>query len=169
MNTELIQGIYARRSLRKYTDEPVSSEHLRTLLEAAMAAPSAGNQKPWHFIVIDDREMLNELAEGHRYGKMLFEALLCIAVCGDTAVSGAYWVQDCSAATENLLLAAEGLGLGAVWLGVHPTAERVSAVSQALGIPEGIVPLNLISIGHPAEQKAARTQYDEARVHHGRW
>ena len=169
MNAELIQGIYARRSLREYTDEPISPEHLGTLLKAAMAAPSAGNQKPWHFIVVDDREKLDELAEKHRYGKMLFQAPLCIAVCGDTAVSGAYWVQDCSAATENLLLAAVGLGLGAVWLGVHPTTERVLAVTEALGIPEGIVPLNLISIGHPVGRKPARTQYDEARVHHGRW
>ena len=149
--------------------EPVSGEHVRTLLEAAMAAPSAGNQRPWHFVVVNDREKLDALAEKLRYGKMLCDAPLCIAVCGDTALSSAYWVQDCSAATENLLLAVEGLGLGAVWLGIYPGAERVSDVTQALGIPEGMVPLNLISIGHPGERKAARTQYDEARVHHGRW
>jgi nitroreductase len=104
----------------------------------------------------------------HPHGKMLFEATLCIAVCGEPAASR-YWVQDCSAATENLLLAVTALGLGGVWLGVHPREERVGLVRQVLGIGEDIVPLNLLSIGHPAEQKEPRTQYDEMRVHRGRW
>jgi nitroreductase len=138
------------------------------LLEAAMAVPSASNIKPWHFVVVTDRQTLDALAEIHPHGKMLFDATLCIAVCGVPAESR-YWVQDCSAATENLLLAVTALGLEAVWLGVHPRPERVTPVRQVLGIPETIVPLNLIPIGYPAEEKEPRTQYDEARVHRGRW
>lgn len=169
MNEELMNAIFARRSIRKYTAEPVSDGKIIKLLEAAMAAPSASNRRPWHFVVVTDRGKLDELAEDQPYGKMLFEAPLCIAVCGDPGVSSRFWVQDCSAATENLLLAAVGLGLGAVWLGVYPSEERVAAVRGALGIPEAIVPLNLISIGNPAEEKEPRTQYDEARVHRERW
>jgi nitroreductase len=169
MTKELIHTIFARRSIRRYTSEPVSKEDTMTLLEAGMAAPSASNLKPWHFIVVTDRQVLNALAEAHPHGKMLFEAPLCIAVCGDPAISGRHWVQDCSAATENLLLAAVALGLGAVWLGVHPREERVAPVREVLGIPEIIVPLNLISIGHPAEEKEPRTQYNEARMHRERW
>ena len=169
MTKELIQTIFARRSIRAYRPEPVGEEDIKTLLEAAMAAPSGSNLKPWHFVVVTQREALDELARVHPYGKMLAHAPLCIAVCGDRDVSERYWVQDCSAATENLLLAAAALGLGAVWLGVHPKPERVEPISKALGVPENVTPLNLISIGHPAEEKAPRTQYDVARVHRERW
>jgi nitroreductase len=134
-----------------------------------MAAPSSSNLKPWHYIVVTDRATLDNLAQVHPHGKMLFDAPLCIAVCGDSSVSAGYWVQDCSAATENLLLAAVALGLGAVWLGVHPKHERVKAIRTILGIPDQVVPLNLISIGYPAEEKEARTQFDSARVHSERW
>jgi nitroreductase len=168
MGRELIQTIFARRSIRRYTADPVGEEDVKTLLEAAMAAPSAGNSQPWHFIVVTDRQTLDALAEVHPYGKMLFEAPLCIAVCGDPSLSR-QWVQDCSAATENLLLAVAALGLGAVWLGVHPEADRVAAIRKVLRISESIVPLNLISVGHPAEEKEPRTQYDEARVHREWW
>jgi len=169
MGKELIQTILARRSIRRYTDEPVSEVDIKTLLEAAMAAPSASNRKPWRFVVVTERETLDALADVHPHGKMLFEAVLCIAVCGDLATFERFWVQDCSAATENLLLAVTALGLGAVWLGVYPKEDRVAAVRQVLGIPETVTPLNLISIGHPAEEKEPRTQYDEACVHRERW
>jgi len=166
---ELIKTIFARRSIRKYTDKPVSEKDTKTLLEAAMAAPSSSNRKPWHFIVVTDRLILDNLARIHPYGKMLFEAPLCIAVCGDTTISPGSWVQDCSAAAENLLLAATALGLGAVWLGVHPRESRVDPIRKALKIPKTIVPLNLIAIGHPAEEKDPRTQYDELCVHREHW
>ena len=169
MTKELIKTIFARRSIRKYTAETVSEKDVRTILEAAMAAPSASNRKPWHFVVVTDRQILDNLARVHPYGKMLLEAPLCIAVCGDKTISARYWVQDCSAATENLLLAATALGLGAVWLGVHPRESRVGPIRKVLNIPETIVPLNLISIGHPAEEKEPRTQYDEMRVHREHW
>jgi nitroreductase len=129
-----------------------------------MAAPSASNIKPWHFIVIRDPERLKALADLHRHGKMLSRASLAVAVCGVPAESR-YWVQDCSAATENLLLAATALGLGAVWLGVHPRPEREGPIGEALGVPEGVGVLCLIAIGNPDQEKPARTQYDPARVH----
>lgn len=165
----LIDTIFSRRSIRKYTKEPVSEEEIKTILEAAMAAPSASNRKPWHFVVVTERETLNRLAKAHKYAKMLNEAPLCISVCGDQSVSERFWVQDCSAATENLLLAVTALGLGAVWCGVHPSQERVKDVSKILGIDTPIVPLNLIAIGHPAEEKEARTQYNESRIHREKW
>jgi nitroreductase len=157
LTKELINTIFARRSIREYTAEVISEKDIKTMLEAAMAAPSASNRKPWHFIVITSRKILNNLARVHPYGKMLSKAPLCIVVCGDTTISAGYWVQDCSAATENLLLAAAALGLGAVWLGVHPREERISPIRKVLNIPETVVPLNLISIGHPAEEKEPRT------------
>ena len=169
MTNDLIQTIFARRSIRKYTSEPVSEEHIQTLLEAAMAAPSASNRKPWQFIVVTDRERLDALAESHPHGKMLFDAALSISVCGDLTEMERYWVQDCSAATENLLLAAVALGLGAVWLGVYPRDERVAAVRDILALPDHITPLNLIAIGHPAEVKRPRTQFDGDRVHRETW
>lgn len=169
MNEGFVQTIFARRSIRKYTGEPVSEEAIETLLKAAMAAPSASNRKPWQFIVVTKRETLDALAKAHRHGKMLFEAPLCIAVCGDLTEMERFWVQDCSAATENLLLAATALGLGAVWLGVYPRDERVTAVRRILALPDRITPLSLTSIGHPAEEKEPRTQYNEARVHWEQW
>ena len=130
-----------------------------------MAAPSAHNRKPWHFILVTERETLDRLAKAHKYGKMLNKAPLCISVCGDRSVSKSFWVQDCSAATENLLLAAAALGLGAVWCGVYPHRELIVAISKILGIKAPIVPLNIIALGHPAEEKESRTQYDESRIH----
>jgi nitroreductase len=169
MTRDLIQTIFLRRSIRKYEAKPVSEVAVKTLLEAAMAAPSASNRKPWHFIIVTERRKLDELAEAHPYGKMLFDAPLCIAVCGDKSISERYWVQDCSAATENLLLVATALGLGAVWLGVYPREARVADIVRVLDIPNHIVPLNLISIGHPAEEKEPRTQFDAGRVHREVW
>ena len=169
MSEEFLNTVFARRSIRKYTPDPVSGANIELLLKAAMAAPSASNRKPWQFVVVTEREILDALAERHRYGKMLFEAPLCIAVCGDLTQSERFWVQDCSAATENLLIAVTALGLGAVWLGVYPRDGRVAAVREVLELPAHITPLNLISIGHPAEEKEPRTQYDEARVHRERW
>lgn len=169
MNERFLQTIFARRSIRKYTGEPVSEEAIEILLKAAMAAPSASNRKPWQFVVVTNRETLDALAEAHRHGKMLFEAPLCVAVSGDLTEMERFWVQDCSAATENLLLAATALELGSVWLGVYPRDERVAAVRQILALPDHITPLSLVSIGHPAEEKEPRTQYNEARVHRERW
>ena len=165
---ERLRIIFSRRSIRRYTGAPISEADITSLLQAAMAAPSASNKKPWHFCAVTDRKTLIALSERHPYGKMLVDAALAVAVCGDPSISD-WWVQDCTAATENILIAATGLGLGAVWLGCHGRAEREQAVRDVLGIPQGIGVLSLLSIGHPGEDKEARTQYDPARVHTAKW
>lgn len=160
--------IFARRSIRSYAPRPVDEADTRSLLEAAMAAPTANNRRPWSFVAIRDRGTLAALAAAHPYGKMLPGAGLAIAVCGDPAISGSY-VVDCAAATENVLIAAAGLGLGAVWLGVHGDTDREAAFRKTLAIPESVRVVSLVSVGHPAEIKEPRTQYDESRVHRERW
>jgi len=164
-----LEAIFARRSIRAYTNEPVSEEEVRSLLEAGMAAPSARNLRPWHFVAIRDRATLRALAAAHPHGAMLAGAGVAICVCGDTEISPDFWIQDCAAATENILVAAAALGLGAVWLGCHPREERVSAIRAVLGIPARAGVLSLVSIGRPGETKEPRTQYDETRVHHDTW
>jgi nitroreductase len=165
---ERLQMIFSRRSIRAYTGEPVSQADIQSLLEAGMAAPSASNRKPWHFVVVTDRTTLRALARAHPFGKMLAGAALGIAVCGDPAVSD-WWVQDCTAATENILIAVAGLGLGGVWLGCHGRSEREQAIRDVLGIPDAIHVLSMLSIGYPDETKEARTQYDPTRVHRNQW
>jgi nitroreductase len=160
--------IFARRSIRQYTGEPVSEADIESLLQAGMAAPSASNRKPWRFVSVTDRDILQRLAQRHPYGKMLARASVGIAVCGNPAISD-WWVQDCSAATENILIAAVALGLGAVWLGCHGRPEREQVVREVLSIPSRIGVLSLISIGYPAEEKQARTQYDAAHLHRNQW
>lgn len=165
---ERLSIIFARRSIRQYTDQPLTQAEIRSLLEAGMAGPSASNRRPWHFVVVTDRGALQALAQAHPFGKMLADAALAIAVCGDPELSR-WWVQDCAAATENILIAAAGLGLGGVWLGSHGNPERERALRQVLGIPEQIGVLSLLSIGHPGETKEPRTQYDPGRIHAEHW
>lgn len=166
--------LLARRSIRRYDGRPVPDDLVTRLLEAAMAAPSSDNERPWHFVVVTRRDLLDRLADGHPYARMLSTAPLCIVPCGDLdlvpgGVWGEYWVQDVAAATQNLLLAATALGLGAVWCGVYPEQERVDMVRDVLGIPSRIVPFCLIPTGFPAERKPPRTQFDPERVHHDGW
>jgi nitroreductase len=163
--------VLARRSIRKYTRDPVDDERVERLLRAAMAAPSAGNQQPWQFIVVGDRAVLDAVPEVHPYASMITQAPLAIVICGDRRVSRwpQYWDQDCAAATENLLIAAQQLGLGAVWLGVHPLAERVEGVRRLLGIPEEVVPFAIVPIGWPAERKQPADRFDASRVHIDHW
>jgi nitroreductase len=165
---ERLRIIFNRRSIREYTGEPVSQADIANLLEAGMASPSAANRKPWHFVVVTDREILRKVAESPPYRRTLGAAPLAIVVCGDPAISD-WWVQDCTAATENILIAVSGLGLGAVWLGCLGRAEREQPIREALGIPEDIEMVSVLSIGHPAEEKEPRTQYDPVRVHHDGW
>jgi len=168
---DTLEAIFSRRSIRAYTGQPVPAEMTETLLRAAMQAPSAGNQQAWQFVVITGRPQLNALAEVLPYGKMLAAAPLGIVVCGDLELekSKGYWVQDCSAATQNILLAAHALGLGAVWLGVYPREQRVLDVRHSLGIPESVIPLCAIAIGYPAEEKPRADRYEPARVHQNAW
>lgn len=168
---DAIEAILTRRSIRSYTDEPVSEADIETILRAAMAAPSAGNQRSWRFVVSTKREVLDRMAEATPYGKMLREAPLAIAICADIRDlrHPMMWEQDCSAATQNALLAIHALDLGAVWLGFWPKMERVEPLKEALGLPEGIEPLSVLAVGHPAEGQPPVDRFDPSAVHRDRW
>ncbi len=159
-----IEALFARRSVRDFTGDEVGSADIRALLEAGMAAPSAQGLDPWRFVVVTGRKLLNRLADVHPYAKMLRQAGVCIAVCGDTTVAPDFWVQDCSAATENILVAASMLGLGTCWLGVHPRAEREQSLKKVLHVPDEVGMLCLIAVGKPKQVPEPRTRYDEAKV-----
>ena len=172
---ETINSIMNRRSIRRYKTTPVDRETIETLFRAGMAAPSASNRQPWELIVVTDRSMLDRLAEAHPYARMLLQAPVCIIVCGnrerfypEPEVKD-YWAQDCSAVTENILVAAQSLGLGTCWCGVFPRKERVAAVSKLLGLPEGVLPLNLIAVGHPDDDPPVKDKWRPDRVHWDGW
>ena len=167
---EALDAILTRRSIREYSDEIVTREQERQLLEAAMAAPSAHNKQPWHFIVIRDKTILDKIPEFHQYSKMLRKASLAIVVCGDQNIQDTdFWIHDCSAATENILIAANAMGLGAVWLGVHPSEDLINNTKGLLGIPEHVTPLGIVSIGYPSVEKPPRQNYNPKRVHRDKW
>ncbi|UCD39337.1 MAG: nitroreductase family protein [Fidelibacterota bacterium] len=169
MDDRPLQWIFARRSIRKFHANQVEDKKIELILQAAMAAPSANNAKPWHFIVVKDRQILDQIADIHPYAKMCYEASLAIVVCADPAISERYWQQDCSAATQNILLAGTALGLGTVWLGVHPRPEREQPLKQLFSLPERMEILCIVALGYPAEAKKPRTQYDADRVHEDSW
>jgi nitroreductase len=166
-----MDAIYKRRSIRKFTAERVPEGVISEFIRAGMNAPSAGNQQPWQFVIIDDRRLLNEIPKFHPYSQMLREAPVAILVCGDTALEKheGYWVQDCSAAVENILLEITDRGYGGVWLGVYPRADRVEGMRRLLGIPEGIIPFALIALGRPAEEKPRKNEFDKERIRHNTW
>ena len=167
----VIDAILMRRSIRRYSSEPVNKSDIDLLLTAAMYAPSARNEQPWHFIVIDDRSLLEQIRRVHPYASMLSGAPLAILVCGDEKLelSKGYWPVDCSAATQNMLLAAHALGLGAVWLGVYPRRERQSDIRKIFNLPAHVQPFALISIGHPAEEKGVPERFKEDRIRWNNW
>jgi len=165
--------IFGRRSVRAYSSAEVSDEAVKTLLEAAMAAPSAVAKDPWRFVVIRNRRTLAQIAAALPSGQMLAGAALGIAVCGDLEAAHdrqlSYLLQDCSAAIENLLLCAHILGLGACWLGVHPREDRVQRLKEILGLPASVIPVACVSIGHPAETKEPRTRFNPDYIHRDEW
>lgn len=167
----VIGNIMTRTSVRQYTDRPISADTLETLLKAGMAAPTAVNKQPWAFVVTTGRDALDSLAT---LQPRLKTAAAAITVCGDMtrAIEGEgrdFWVQDCSAATENILLAAHALGLGAVWTGVYPIAERVGNVSRALALPDSVVPMCIIAVGYPVTDQEPKDKWDPSKVHYQRW
>lgn len=169
MNT--IESIYNRRSIRKYKNQEVSGEIINELLNAAMMAPSARNTQSWQFVVIKSRIILDKLSEIHPYAKMLKEAPLAILVCGDGSKEENDYYQciNCSAATQNILLAAHDLGVGSVWLGVYPRAERIEPIKELLNIPEGILPISLIALGYADEIKVKPERFVKEKVHYEGW
>jgi nitroreductase len=168
---ETMDNIFSRRSVRRYLPKPVSSDLIENVLKAGMNAPSAGDEQPWHFIIIDKHDLLLNISESHPYAKMLKDAPIAILVCGDLQVLKFkdLWIQDCSAASENMLLAAHDLGLGAVWIGVYPAENLVREVRNILNIPQHIVPFSIIGMGYSAEEKKGRLRYDKSKVHNNGW
>jgi len=176
MNAEMqkkLGYIFGRRSVRAYSSAEVSDEAVKTLLEAAMAAPSAAAKDPWRFVVIRNRSKLAQITAALPNGQMLASAALGIAVCGDLEAAHdrqlSYLLQDCSAAIENLLLCAHVLGLGACWLGVHPREDRVQRLKEILGLPASVIPVACVSIGCPAETKEPRTRFNPDYIHCDEW
>ncbi len=165
--------VFGRRSIRRFTDKPVKQDDVQLLLEAAMAAPSAVARDPWRFVVVLEKGTLTLMSEGLPNGKLLAAAPLGIVVCGDIESAHnnllGYMVQDCTAALENMLIAAHVLGLGACWLGVYPRPERQEWVTGLLELPEPIIPLAIAAIGYPAETKSPRTRFNESYVHYELW
>ncbi len=163
----VMEAIFQRRSIRKYTDQPVELEKLDLLLKAGMAAPSAMNCKPWEFIVVTEAEKMSQFRQKLMFGNR--NAPAAVVVCGHPTLlpnpaAGLFWAQDCSAAVENIMIAAVSLGLGTVWIGLHPVRPFVQIVRKVLSIPRSVTPLCLVYVGYPLEGKPSRTQYDEARV-----
>jgi nitroreductase len=168
---ETLDAIKTRRSIRKFKPQLISREIILELLEAAMFAPSAGNEQPWQFVVLDDRTILDEVPRICSTASMCRQSATAVLVCGDAALEKypGFWALDCSAAVENLLLAAHALGLGAVWVGVYPLSDRVEAFRRLLALPREITPFALVALGYPDEAPAQPERYKEERVHYNGW
>ena len=164
----VLENILARKSVRQYTSRPVEPEKIDLLLRAGMAAPSGSDKRPWSFVVVQDRARLDSMAVRLPYAKMLTKAPMAIVVCGDTLRS-ALWEQDCCAVTENILLAAESMGLGAVWTAAYPYPERMQVVRDALQLPEHIIPLTVIPLGYPTGQEKPKNKFNEQQIHYNKW
>ncbi len=169
----VLENIHSRKSVRQFTSEPVSEKQVETLLRAAMAAPTAVNYQPWRFVVLNDRESLDALAEHLPFAKMITQAPLVIVVCGETlwmrGEENPFWSLDCSAAAQNMLLAAEAIGLGAVWTAAYPDKNICKAVSEALGLPSTVQPLCVVPVGHPAGNDQPKDKWKPENIHYGKW
>jgi len=169
---DFFETIITRRSIRKFTTEPVKTEIIEKLLEAAMYAPSARNTQAWFFDVINERSLLDELSVIHPYAKMLRQAPLAILVCGDKKLeeNEAYLSINCAAATQNILLTAHSFGLGSVWLGIYPREERIKDISTLMKLPENALPVSLVAIGMPDEKKPHPQRfYKEKIIYNDKW
>lgn len=166
---QIFENIMSRTSVRSYTEKPVEQEKVEMMLRAGMAAPSACNKQPWHFVVINNREILDQIPQFSPYAGMVKQAPLAIVVCGcmDKTLEGIeqeFWIQDCSAATENILLMAHGLGLGCVWTALYPLKERYEGMQQLLHLPKTMIPLNTLIIGYPKNQVTAKDKWKEENI-----
>lgn len=174
MKNEAIENLMTRVSVREFTGEKISAEQIDTLLRAAMAAPSALNKQPWAFVVVTDEKIIAQLGEALPSSRCSNHPACAFIPCGDLSKTiegdlAAFWINDVSAATENLLLAAHAMGLGAVWTGLHPDMNRVTMVQQLLGLPEHIIPLCVVPVGVPAEQPAVNNKYKPENIHYNGW
>ncbi|HGY54528.1 MAG TPA: nitroreductase family protein [Caldithrix abyssi] len=168
---DALETIFTRRSIRRFKKEPVSEEVIEQLLRAGMQAPSARNTQAWQFIVLNERSLLHAIADFHPFASMLNEAPSAIAICGDKRDEPheGYLAVNCAAATQNILLAAHALGLGAVWIGIYPRENRIQKLSALLHLPDFILPISLVAFGHPAEQKSPADRFDVSKVHYNTW
>jgi len=168
---DVLQAIFTRRSIRKFTGEPVSDEDMQTLLKAGFSAPSAHNYQPWHFVVVKNPSALEQIAAKHPYAKMLPQAGCCIIVCGDEEKQNmkGLLIEDCSAAIQNILLAAHGIGLGAVWCGLYPIPQLTKVVAETINLPEKIEPIGMVVVGHKVEERPSEDRYDQTKVHYDQW
>jgi len=167
-----MNAIYSRRSIRKYKSTPVEEAQIKQVIRAASYAPSAGNERPWHFIVIQNRETLNAFPTFHPFTQMLKEAPVAIVTCADTSAvkyDGMFWIQDMSAAIQNLMLEAENIGLGTCWCGLYPNADFVSRVKEMLSLPEHVIPTAVVALGYPDEAREVPERFIEERVHFEKW
>lgn len=168
---DAFDALLGRRSIRRFAARDIGEPELKRILEAGMAAPSAGNQQPWRFVVLRDPRVKADVAALSPHASLLTDAPLGIVVCGDLDAEkhAGFWIQDCSAAAENMLLAAHAMGLGAVWLGYYPREERWRGAQRVLSIPERVVPLAVLALGPPAEQKGPANRYEASFIHINRW
>lgn len=166
-----MNSIYKRRSIRKFSNREVDITHINKLVKAAMNAPSAGNEQPWEFIIITERTILDQIPMVHPYATMAKQAAAAILVCADKKRfnHGELWIQDCSAATENLLLEITESGLGGVWLGVYPREDRIKGLKELIKLPENIIPFSLVPLGYAAEDKKPNDRFDKERIHYNGW
>jgi nitroreductase len=171
MIMEVMTAILTRRSVRRYTGVPIKEDELRTILEAGFHGPSAHNLRPMSFVVINDTKQLEAIAQFHPYAKMLPQAGCCIIVCGDIKMQKleGFLVEDCSAAIENILLAAHSLNLGAVWCGLFPIKELTEGFTKLLNLPENIIPVGMVVIGNKEESVQPLNRYDETKIHYNNW
>ncbi len=169
---DVLTAIRTRRSIRRYTTEQIDDDTIETILEAGFCAPSASNKRPWHFMVIRDKATLGAIADAHPYAKMMPGASCCIVVIGDEELqpSTGLLVEDCSAAIQNMLLAAHGLGIGAVWCGIYGgRGERHTHLAQLLQLPPRVLAVGMIAFGYPAETRPATDRFEKDRVHYEKW
>lgn len=170
----VLNAIQTRASVRQFTGEKITNEQIQTLLRCAMSAPSAINKQPWAFVVVTEDSLLRQMGEAFPYSRCGNGAACAFVMCGDLskAIEGegqGFWINDVSAATENLLLAAHAMGLGAVWTGVYPSSERTAQVQAMLGLPEHVIPMCIVPVGVPAEQPAVKQKFKEENIHYNRW
>jgi len=168
---DTLEAIHTRRSIRKFIDKDVSNELIEQILDAAMTAPSAGNQQPWSFVVIKDKLLLEKISQIHTYAQMAKEANLAILVCSNPTICkyNDMWDQDCSAAIQNMLLSAHALGLGAVWCGIYPKEHRAKEFKQLFNLPEEIIPFSLVVIGYTDLKCSKVDRYKKDRIHYNTW
>lgn len=166
-----MKAILERKSVRKYTDQAVSPDTIQELLQAAMSAPTSNNKRPWHFVVVREREILTEIPKYSPYAQAAKAAPAAIIVCADLLLEKSIEScgLDCAAATENILIAAQDIRLGAVWLTLYPERERMDGIQKLLGLPESVLPFMVVPIGYPAENRSLPKRFDETRIHYDRW